>query len=55
MKAVDQQRRDCGAMCGEEHGIARVLIADWDVYHGNGTQDIFSIDADSASSKTSGG
>jgi len=23
------------------HGIARVLIADWDVHHGNGTQDIF--------------
>jgi acetoin utilization deacetylase AcuC-like enzyme len=23
------------------HGIERVLIADWDVHHGNGTQDIF--------------
>jgi len=23
------------------HGIDRVLIADWDVHHGNGTQDIF--------------
>ncbi|MFM7206644.1 MAG: histone deacetylase [Planctomycetaceae bacterium] len=23
------------------HGIHRVLIADWDVHHGNGTQDIF--------------
>lgn len=23
------------------HGAARVLIADWDVHHGNGTQDIF--------------
>jgi acetoin utilization deacetylase AcuC-like enzyme len=23
------------------HGIGRVLIADWDVHHGNGTQDIF--------------
>ena len=23
------------------HGIARVLIVDWDVHHGNGTQDIF--------------
>jgi acetoin utilization deacetylase AcuC-like enzyme len=23
------------------HGIARVLIADWDYHHGNGTQDIF--------------
>jgi acetoin utilization deacetylase AcuC-like enzyme len=24
-----------------KHGLARVLIADWDVHHGNGTQDIF--------------
>jgi len=23
------------------HGIGRVLIVDWDVHHGNGTQDIF--------------
>lgn len=23
------------------HGIKRVLIADWDVHHGNGTQDLF--------------
>ncbi len=27
-----------------EHGIAKVLIADWDVHHGNGTQDIFYSD-----------
>jgi acetoin utilization deacetylase AcuC-like enzyme len=26
------------------HGAKRVLIADWDVHHGNGTQDIFSSD-----------
>ena len=25
----------------QQYGIARVLIADWDVHHGNGTQDIF--------------
>lgn len=25
----------------ERHGLRRVLIADWDVHHGNGTQDIF--------------
>jgi acetoin utilization deacetylase AcuC-like enzyme len=25
----------------EVHGIERVLVADWDVHHGNGTQDIF--------------
>lgn len=24
-----------------QHGIERVLIVDWDVHHGNGTQDIF--------------
>ena len=24
-----------------QHGAERVLIADWDVHHGNGTQDIF--------------
>jgi acetoin utilization deacetylase AcuC-like enzyme len=24
-----------------EHGVARVLVIDWDVHHGNGTQDIF--------------
>jgi acetoin utilization deacetylase AcuC-like enzyme len=23
------------------HGLSRVLIADWDVHHGNGTQDLF--------------
>ncbi len=27
-----------------EHGIERVLIIDWDVHHGNGTQDIFYAD-----------
>jgi acetoin utilization deacetylase AcuC-like enzyme len=26
------------------HGIGRVLIVDWDVHHGNGTQDIFYSD-----------
>jgi acetoin utilization deacetylase AcuC-like enzyme len=25
----------------EAHGVDRVLIVDWDVHHGNGTQDIF--------------
>ncbi len=28
-------------MRSEVHGAERVLIADWDVHHGNGTQDIF--------------
>ena len=27
------------------HGITRVMIVDWDVHHGNGTQDIFYADA----------
>lgn len=27
------------------HGLQRVLIVDWDVHHGNGTQDIFYDDA----------
>ena len=26
------------------HGIGRILICDWDVHHGNGTQDIFYSD-----------
>lgn len=25
----------------KKHGIGRVLIVDWDVHHGNGTQDVF--------------
>ncbi len=28
------------------YGVERVLIADWDVHHGNGTQDIFYSDPD---------
>jgi acetoin utilization deacetylase AcuC-like enzyme len=28
----------------QQHGIKRVLIVDWDVHHGNGTQDIFYSD-----------
>ena len=27
-----------------QHGIAKVMIADWDVHHGNGTQDTFYSD-----------
>ena len=27
-----------------KHGVERVLIVDWDVHHGNGTQDIFYSD-----------
>jgi acetoin utilization deacetylase AcuC-like enzyme len=27
-----------------KHGLGKVLIADWDVHHGNGTQDIFYSD-----------
>jgi acetoin utilization deacetylase AcuC-like enzyme len=28
----------------QKYGLSRVLIADWDVHHGNGTQDIFYAD-----------
>ncbi len=28
-----------------KHGVGRVLIVDWDVHHGNGTQDVFYRDA----------
>jgi acetoin utilization deacetylase AcuC-like enzyme len=28
-----------------EHGVERILIVDWDVHHGNGTQDIFYNDS----------
>jgi len=28
----------------KKHGVARVLIVDWDVHHGNGTQEIFYSD-----------
>lgn len=28
----------------KRHGLARVLIADWDLHHGNGTQDAFEAD-----------
>jgi acetoin utilization deacetylase AcuC-like enzyme len=30
----------------KKHGIGRVMIVDWDVHHGNGTQDIFYPDGD---------
>jgi acetoin utilization deacetylase AcuC-like enzyme len=29
-----------------EHGVERVMIVDWDVHHGNGTQDVFYGSAD---------
>lgn len=29
----------------KNHGIERVMIIDWDVHHGNGTQEIFEADA----------
>lgn len=29
----------------KRHGLDRVLVADWDVHHGNGTQDIFYEDS----------
>jgi acetoin utilization deacetylase AcuC-like enzyme len=32
------------AVARDEHNLDRVLIVDWDVHHGNGTQDIFYAD-----------
>jgi acetoin utilization deacetylase AcuC-like enzyme len=29
-----------------QHGLQRVMIFDWDVHHGNGTQAIFEHDPD---------
>jgi acetoin utilization deacetylase AcuC-like enzyme len=28
----------------DRHGLGRVLVVDWDVHHGNGTQDVFYAD-----------
>ncbi|HVE68762.1 MAG TPA: histone deacetylase [Solirubrobacteraceae bacterium] len=28
----------------DAHGVARVLVLDWDVHHGNGTQEVFEAD-----------
>jgi len=28
----------------QRHGVGRVLVVDWDVHHGNGTQDLFASD-----------
>jgi acetoin utilization deacetylase AcuC-like enzyme len=33
------------AACARAHGVDRVAIVDWDVHHGNGTQEIFYGDA----------
>jgi acetoin utilization deacetylase AcuC-like enzyme len=30
----------------ERHGVGRVAIVDWDIHHGNGTQDLFWTDPD---------
>ncbi|MHC5038987.1 MAG: histone deacetylase family protein [Planctomycetota bacterium] len=34
----------CAKYLQRDHGIEKVLIVDWDVHHGNGTQDIFESD-----------
>ena len=31
----------CTPQVAKEEGLSRILIVDWDVHHGNGTQDIF--------------
>ena len=35
------------------HGLTRILIVDWDVHHGNGTQDIFYADPEECNSSAS--
>jgi histone deacetylase 4/5 len=30
----------------QQMGLSRVLVVDWDVHHGNGTQDVFYGDPD---------
>jgi acetoin utilization deacetylase AcuC-like enzyme len=40
-----QYGRDCGSLRSGKFGLGtRVAIVDWDVHHGNGTQDIFYSD-----------
>jgi acetoin utilization deacetylase AcuC-like enzyme len=34
----------CAKYLQRDHSISKVLIVDWDVHHGNGTQDIFIAD-----------
>ena len=41
-----QQRRDRRAARARRPGAERVLVLDWDVHHGNGTNDIFHSRAD---------
>ena len=39
-----QQRRGGRSPCDGKHGLERVAIVDFDVHHGNGTEDIFRDD-----------
>ena len=39
-----QQRGDRGALCAEAYDVERVSIVDFDVHHGNGSQEIFWAD-----------
>jgi acetoin utilization deacetylase AcuC-like enzyme len=34
----------CARRARDAHGVARVLVLDWDVHHGNGTQEVFEAD-----------
>jgi acetoin utilization deacetylase AcuC-like enzyme len=41
---LQQHRRRRGACPGRAHGLSRVAVVDFDVHHGNGTEDIFKGD-----------
>ena len=41
---VQQRRRSARSRRAKVHGISRVAVIDFDVHHGNGTQDIFQND-----------
>ena len=47
---VQQHRDRRTPRAAKRHGVERVLIVDWDVHHGNGTQDMFYDDGSVCSS-----
>ena len=50
-----QQRRGRRALAQRELGLRSVAILDWDVHHGNGTQDMFWATTRSSSSRSTAG
>ena len=41
---LPEQRGDRAKAAVEDHGLSRVMLLDWDVHHGNGSQQIFEDD-----------